>query len=322
MLVLMRKARRRSAAGCGCTRRSSAGATRPTAGAASPGPRRAGTGGRSTGPTGGRASTSAPSDTWKATAPAPPSATRPSCGPSAKPAGRVSPDAPPALISTVKGNIGHTKAAAGVAGLIKASMAVHHQVIPPATGHAVPHQVLTEGRSGAAGPADRGAVAGQPARQGRRLVHGLRRYQRAPRAGRQRQRCAGPAWTPGPSSSSGSRQDAELLLLDAASLAELRERVAQLAELCRPPGVRRARRPGRDPGRRSWRRRGPGRRGRQVPGAGGRAAEASCLPCSTTGPPGWSTRTAASSSAPRGRDRPGSGSCSRARAQAGTRWAR
>ena len=49
-----------------------------------------------------------------------------------------------AAISSIKGNIGHTKAAAGVAGLIKATMAVHHQVIPPATSHGDPHQVLTQ----------------------------------------------------------------------------------------------------------------------------------------------------------------------------------
>ena len=44
----------------------------------------------------------------------------------------ASPAGPTAAISTIKGNIGHTKAAAGVAGLIKATMAVHHQIIPPA----------------------------------------------------------------------------------------------------------------------------------------------------------------------------------------------
>jgi len=48
----------------------------------------------------------------------------------------------PAALSTLKGNIGHTKAAAGIAGLIKATLAVHHQVIPPATGHYEPHKLL------------------------------------------------------------------------------------------------------------------------------------------------------------------------------------
>ncbi len=38
-----------------------------------------------------------------------------------------------AIISSVKANIGHTKAAAGIAGLIKATMALHTQVLPPAT---------------------------------------------------------------------------------------------------------------------------------------------------------------------------------------------
>lgn len=40
----------------------------------------------------------------------------------------------PAAIGSIKANIGHTKAAAGVAGLIKAALAVHHQTLPPATG--------------------------------------------------------------------------------------------------------------------------------------------------------------------------------------------
>ena len=51
-------------------------------------------------------------------------------------------DAPPAAIGSIKANIGHTKAAAGIAGLIKATMAVHTQVLPPTTGCEEPHQQL------------------------------------------------------------------------------------------------------------------------------------------------------------------------------------
>src|SRR5215470_1232828 len=49
------------------------------------------------------------------------------------------PAAPPAALSSIKGNFGHTKAAAGVAGLIKAVLSVHNQVIPPGTGQVDPH---------------------------------------------------------------------------------------------------------------------------------------------------------------------------------------
>ncbi|MCE7079503.1 type I polyketide synthase [Streptomyces sp. ST2-7A] len=52
------------------------------------------------------------------------------------------PDAPPAAITSIKGMIGHTKAAAGVAGLIKATMAVDQQVLPPTIGCVEPHEVL------------------------------------------------------------------------------------------------------------------------------------------------------------------------------------
>jgi len=39
-----------------------------------------------------------------------------------------------AALGSVKANIGHTKAAAGAAALIKATMAVHSQILPPHTG--------------------------------------------------------------------------------------------------------------------------------------------------------------------------------------------
>ena len=53
------------------------------------------------------------------------------------------PTAPAAAIGSIKANIGHTKAAAGVAGLIKAAMAVHTQTLPPTTGCETPHAELT-----------------------------------------------------------------------------------------------------------------------------------------------------------------------------------
>lgn len=51
-------------------------------------------------------------------------------------------DIPAAVIGTVKANIGHTKAAAGVAGLIKAALVVNAGVLPPTTGCDEPHAEL------------------------------------------------------------------------------------------------------------------------------------------------------------------------------------
>jgi enediyne polyketide synthase len=50
-----------------------------------------------------------------------------------------------AAVGSIKANIGHTKAAAGVAGLIKAALAVHVGVVPPTTGCDNPHPELTAG---------------------------------------------------------------------------------------------------------------------------------------------------------------------------------
>ena len=47
-----------------------------------------------------------------------------------------------AVVSSVKAIIGHTKAAAGVAGLIKATMALSAQILPPAVGCDDPHEEL------------------------------------------------------------------------------------------------------------------------------------------------------------------------------------
>lgn len=51
--------------------------------------------------------------------------------------------APAAAIGSVKANIGHTKAAAGVAGLIKTAMALQAKVVPPNTGCDRPHPELS-----------------------------------------------------------------------------------------------------------------------------------------------------------------------------------
>ncbi|MFF4562694.1 SDR family NAD(P)-dependent oxidoreductase [Streptomyces sp. NPDC001435] len=60
---------------------------------------------------------------------------------------QADPDAPPAAITSIKGMIGHTKAAAGVAGLIKAAMAVDHQTLPPAIGTVDPHELLADDKA-------------------------------------------------------------------------------------------------------------------------------------------------------------------------------
>ncbi|TDD35510.1 SDR family NAD(P)-dependent oxidoreductase [Actinomadura sp. KC06] len=138
------------------------------------------------------------------------------------------PGAPPAAVSSIKGMIGHTKAAAGVAGLIKAVMAVHDQVLPPTTGMVDPHPVLAE--EGAALRPLRKAEAfpaGRPVRAGVTAMGfgGINTHvvveSTAPR-----RRVAVDTRIRG---LSASVQDVELLIVDADSPGRLRERLAELA---------------------------------------------------------------------------------------------
>ena len=50
----------------------------------------------------------------------------------------------PSAIGSIKANIGHTKAAAGIASVIKAALALKSQIIPPTTGCQSPHPKLAE----------------------------------------------------------------------------------------------------------------------------------------------------------------------------------
>jgi enediyne polyketide synthase len=140
------------------------------------------------------------------------------------------PDAPPVPIGTVKGNFGHTKAAAGVAGLIKAILAVRHQVVPPATSHYVTHPVLAGERPALRVPATAEMFpADAPVRAAVSSMGfgGINAHIVVEHAdGDSRDSIDGDTLQ-----LVRSRQDAELLLLDAASIAELRGQIARLTTL-------------------------------------------------------------------------------------------
>ncbi|MGC5053301.1 type I polyketide synthase [Micromonospora sp. DT48] len=137
------------------------------------------------------------------------------------------PQAAPAAIGSIKAMIGHTKAAAGVAGLIKAVLAVHHQVIPPTVGCTDPHAELVTDR-----PALRVVRQAEPWPEGAAqragitamgfgginthlVIDGPVRPRRRQLDRRTRQLAR-------------STQDAELLLVDADGPDALRQRLEQL----------------------------------------------------------------------------------------------
>ncbi|MFG2566222.1 SDR family NAD(P)-dependent oxidoreductase [Streptomyces sp. NPDC048567] len=134
----------------------------------------------------------------------------------------------PAAISTVKGNFGHTKAAAGVAGLIKAILAVRHQVIPPATSHVDPHPALTGERPALRVPSDAELwPKDAPIRAGVSSMGfgGINAHVVVEHADGVRKEAVGRVTR----QLVRSRQDTELLLLDAETTAELRGKATHLA---------------------------------------------------------------------------------------------
>ncbi|MFC8849248.1 MULTISPECIES: SDR family NAD(P)-dependent oxidoreductase [unclassified Micromonospora] len=137
------------------------------------------------------------------------------------------PTAAPAVIGSIKGMIGHTKAAAGVAGLIKATLAAYHQVLPPAIGTRDPHEVLSGDapalrvlRKAEAWPKDMPVRVGVTAMgfggiNTHVVLENTEPRHRTPLNSRTR-------------ALASSLQDAELLVADGASPQELREKLDEL----------------------------------------------------------------------------------------------
>ncbi|HSF39306.1 MAG TPA: type I polyketide synthase [Thermoanaerobaculia bacterium] len=138
--------------------------------------------------------------------------------------------APAAPVGSVKANIGHTKAAAGAAALLKATMAVYTQILPPNTGCEEPHPALT-GEAAALCIAERGTVwpADRPLRAAASsmgfgginthvVIEGVATTRRLALSAREREILS-------------SSQDAEILLLAAGDADRLAAEVERLAAL-------------------------------------------------------------------------------------------
>src|SRR6266540_1777021 len=148
----------------------------------------------------------------------------------ADPAEPADPAGPPAAIGSIKAMIGHTKAAAGVAGLIKAAMAVHHQVLPPTIGCVEPHELLTQPsaalrvlRKAEAWPADLPVRAGISSMG----FGGINTHVVLENDGPRKRAPLDSRTT----ALASSMQDVELLLVDGRSPQELRERLSGLVEV-------------------------------------------------------------------------------------------
>jgi enediyne polyketide synthase len=133
----------------------------------------------------------------------------------------------PAAIGSIKANIGHTKAAAGVAGLIKATMAVHSGILPPTTGCERPHpelvsdapalRVLREAEFWPSGAPARAGVSGFG-------FGGINVHVTLEATGA----LARKSFTPTESEQLSSTQDCELFLFAAPSVTEIRQQITDL----------------------------------------------------------------------------------------------
>ncbi|MFF9347137.1 SDR family NAD(P)-dependent oxidoreductase [Streptomyces sp. NPDC014734] len=133
-----------------------------------------------------------------------------------------------AAIGSIKGMIGHTKAAAGVAGLIKAAMAVDSRTLPPAIGCVDPHDLLTADDANLRVLRKAETWPDAPCRAGITAMgfggintHVVLDESATRRRTAPNRRLAGLAH---------SLQDSELLLFDALSARDLRDRVLEVAD--------------------------------------------------------------------------------------------
>ncbi|MFH9611348.1 SDR family NAD(P)-dependent oxidoreductase [Streptomyces sp. NPDC017448] len=139
------------------------------------------------------------------------------------------PQAPPAAIGSIKGMIGHTKAAAGVAGLIKAAMAVDHHTVPPSIGTLDPHDLLTAPQANLKALRKAETWPGTAPRRAGITAMGFGGINTHvvldEPAGRRRPPAARPL-TP----LAHSPQDSELLLFDGATARDLTQRLSEVAD--------------------------------------------------------------------------------------------
>ncbi|MBV9445838.1 MAG: SDR family NAD(P)-dependent oxidoreductase [Streptosporangiaceae bacterium] len=150
------------------------------------------------------------------------------------------PNAAPSAIGSIKALIGHTKAACGIASLIKAVLAVHEGIIPPTAGCVDPHPLLTGERPALRASRGERWPEGQPRRAGVTSMGfgGINTHVVVEEAvGSQPGAGTGPG-RPGQATGRmslasllASAQDEELLIFDAEDQVDLTARLRQAADL-------------------------------------------------------------------------------------------